>query len=53
MTTISLYCRSDGTVDTRQLFELQTALQAGIDAMTKDGELLNILTEWELADAML
>lgn len=33
--------------------ELQTALQQGIDEMTKDGELLEILTEWELADAML
>lgn len=33
--------------------ELQVAVKTGIDAMTDDGKLLEILTEWELADAML
>lgn len=33
--------------------ELQTAIGDGITAMTGDGKLLEILTEWELADAML
>lgn len=33
--------------------ELSKALQEGIDAMTADGELLELLTEWELADAKL
>lgn len=33
--------------------ELQTALGDGIEAMTTDGKLKEILTEWELSDAML
>lgn len=33
--------------------ELQVAVKTGIDNMTADGELKEILTEWELSDAML
>ncbi len=33
--------------------ELKTALQSGIDQMTEDGKLKEILTTWELGDAML
>ncbi|MBJ7473379.1 MAG: transporter substrate-binding domain-containing protein, partial [Solirubrobacteraceae bacterium] len=33
--------------------ELKTALQTGIDAMTEDGKLLEILEKWELGDFML
>lgn len=33
--------------------DLQAAIGDGITAMTSDGKLLEILTEWELADAML
>lgn len=33
--------------------ELKTAFKTGIDAMTSDGKLKEILTKWELGDAML